>query len=385
MKRVVLATIATVVISSCAGVPENQIEVGEEPVTAEMVLNSSPLAEDIASEDISQVDLLALSPEMTAFLDEHVDRNGKQTEKLAQLVYAIIGEDRFVLAYDDSTRTAQSTFHDRRGNCISFTNMFVAMARDLDLDAGYQEVTIPPDWSMSGQTFLFSQHINALVDMKNALSRVVDFNTYSLSVPEDSQVISDQRARAHYFNNIGVEHMLAGETPLAFANFRESLREDRTFSSSWVNLGVLYRRETYPRYAETAYMKALEYDNLSQMALSNLANLYNEQGKTDLAEHYLSKVKLHRMNNPFYRYELANVAFAEGDYQTAIRNLKFAIRKRKDQDQFYFLLSLSYLMIGEKETAQRWMEKAEEVALQSASKQKYHHKLDLLMGRDTGI
>ena len=385
MKCAILAVFAAALVSSCAGVTENQTEVGEKPVTAEMVLNSSPLAEGITNQDVSQVDLLALSPEMTAFLDEHVDRNGKQTEKLAQLVYAIIGEDRFVLAYDDSTRTAQSTFQDRRGNCISFTNMFVAMARDLELDASYQEVTIPPDWSMTGQTFLFSQHINALVDMKNALSRVVDFNTYYIGVPEDSREISDQRARAHYFNNIGVEHMLAGETRLAYANFRESLREDRTFGSSWVNLGVLHRREAYPGYAEAAYLEALEYDKYSLMAMSNLANLYTEEGKTELAEHYLAKVKSHRMSNPFYRYELANAAFAEGDYKTAIKNLKYAIRKRKDQDQFYFLLSLSYLMSGKKEMAQRWMEKAEEVALQSASKQKYHHKLDLLMGRNTGI
>ena len=385
MKYAILAAFAVVLVSSCAGVIENQTGIGEESITSDMVLDSSPLAGGAADEDVSQVDLLALSPEMIAFLDEHVDRDGKQTERLAQLVYAIIGEERFVLAYDDSTRTAQSTFQDRRGNCISFTNMFVAMARNLDLDASYQEVTMPPDWSMTGQTFRFSQHINALVGMNNALSRVVDFNTYSIGVHEDSREISDQRARAHYFNNIGVEHMLAGETNLAYANFRESLREDRTFSSSWVNLGVLHRREAYPGYAEASYLEAMEYDKSSLMAMSNLANLYTEEGRTELAEHYLAKVKLHRMSNPFYRYELANAAFAEGDYKTAINNLKYAIRKRKDQDQFYFLLSLSYLMSGEKETAKRWMEKAEEVALQSASKQKYHHKLDLLMGRNTGL
>ena len=117
------------------------------------------------------------------------------------------------------------------------------------------------------------------------------------------------------------------------------------------------------------------------MAMSNLANLYTEEGKAELAGYYHDRVKSHRMSNPFYRYQLANTAFADGDYKAAIQNLKFAIRKRKDQDQFYFLLSLSYLMSGEKELAQRWMKKAEEVALKSASKQKYHHKLDLLLGR----
>lgn len=42
-------------------------------------------------------------------------------------------------------------------------------------------------------------------------------------------------------------------------------------------------------------------------------------------------------------------------------------------------------MSGDRETAQLWMKKAEEVAKQSANRQKYHHKLDLLMGRDSQL
>jgi hypothetical protein len=48
-------------------------------------------------------------------------------------------------------------------------------------------------------------------------------------------------------------------------------------------------------------------------------------------------------------------------------------------------MSLSYLMSGEKEEAQRWMKKAEEVAEATADQQKYHHKLDLLMSQDSGF
>lgn len=386
LKYAVLVALAAALamVASCATLVESTSVAGKAPVTTEMVLNLSPLATGSALADVAPVDMLALSPEMIAFVDEYVDRNGSQDTKLAQLVYAVIGEGRFLLAYDDSTRTAEATFQAQRGNCLSFTNLFIALARDLGLKANYQEVEIPADWSMSGQTFLFSKHVNVLVDMKNALSRVVDFNTFGYDELNESRVISDQRARAHYFNNIGVEHMLVGETPLAYANFRESLRQDRTFSSAWVNLGNLHRREGYPDYAEAAYLEALEHDRSNLTAMSNLANLYDAEGQSQLAEKYSNRVKSHRMNNPYYRYQLANTAFTEGDYPTAIQNLKFAIRERKDEDRFYFLMSLCYLMSGEKEEARRWMKKAEEVASQSANKKKYQHKLDLLMGMDTG-
>ena len=376
---------AAAVISSCATPPDSQPNADGDSVTADMVLHSSPLAGSDVDLSRSQIDILALDDEMSAFLDEHVNRRGSQHEKLAQLVMAVIGQDTFLLAYDDSTSTASDTFRNRRGNCISFTNMFISMARHLGLDASYQEVEIPADWSMEGQTYLFSQHINVLVALRKSPDRVVDFNTYSFRTPSDGLVISDQRARAHYFNNLGVEFMLADNTALAYANFRHSLREDKDFGSAWINLGVLHRKEGLVNYAEAAYMEAMEHNGTKLMSMSNLANLYMQEGKIEQAEYYLARVQTHRMNNPYYRYQLANTAFVDGNYESAIENLKFAIRKRKDEDRFFYLLSLSYLMKGEKETAEEWMKKAEEAALESESRQKYHHKLDLLMGRNNGI
>jgi tetratricopeptide (TPR) repeat protein len=380
VETVISAFFLTVMVSACVTTGSKLVGT-EELITPESILFQSPLASNVTTEDVARGDILAVSPEMSAFLDDNVNRDGNQNEKLAQLVYAVIGGNRFLLSYDDSTNTAAGTFQNRRGNCISFTNMFVAMARDVGLKVSYQEVDIPPDWSMTEETYLLSQHVNALVDMHSALSRVVDFNTLEYNTKNESRVISDERARAHYYNNIGVERMLAGETSSAFANLRQSLQEDRTFSPAWVNLGILHRREGYPDYAEAAYLEALEKDRLNLMAMSNLANLYEEQGNTREAQLYTDKVRSHRMNNPYYRYQLANTAFSDGDYRNAIENLKMAIRKRKDDDRFYYLLSLSYLMSGDKEQAARWMKKAEEVALISEDQKKYHHKLDLLMGR----
>ena len=119
------------------------------------------------------------------------------------------------------------------------------------------------------------------------------------------------------------------------------------------------------------------------MAMSNLADLYQSQGKEEQAKRYLSRVREHRMGNPFYRFRLANIAFNDGDYKSAIKNLKYAIRQKNDEDRFYYLLSLSYLMAGNKPQAQRWMQEAQEVARATKDKQRYNRKLELLMGKDT--
>jgi tetratricopeptide (TPR) repeat protein len=195
----------------------------------------------------------------------------------------------------------------------------------------------------------------------------------------DREVVSDSRARAHYFNNIGVEKMLEGDTLLAFANFRQSIWEDETFTPAWANLGILNRREGFENLAEFSYQKALDIDPVNLVAMSNLASLYEQQGKLELAEQYRRRVMSHRMHNPYYRYLMARTLFEEGDYDGSIEHLNYAIRRKNDDDQFYSLMSLNHLMKGDRTTAQEWMKKAEEIAEKESDKQRYHNKFEMMV------
>jgi len=222
-------------------------------------------------------------------------------------------------------------------------------------------------WSVSGQTFIFNLHVNVQVDLDGHTDQMVDFNMYDFRIKYDRRIVSDNRARAHYFNNMGVEYMLKGDTLLAFANYRESIRADSSFSPAWVNLGILNNREGYPNYAEAAYLQALDAGDAKMITLSNLAALYEQEGRPELAAQYQKQVESHRMRNPY-----------------SIDHLKDAVRKNKNEDTFYYLMSLSYFNSGEKEAARRWMKKAEDVAEVDDDKKKYHRKLDVLLSDATG-
>lgn len=384
---------AFLVLSACVSTGTQRKSYDASDITPEMLLESSPLSGGLPLVDLSGIDMLEMTPEMRAFVDSNVDPNLSLPGRLRSLQYAIRGEGAFDLVYDDTTRTAQGTFEARRGNCLSFTNLFVAMARYLDLDAYYQEVEIPPDWSSTGSSFLLSQHINVFVDFKQYLPRVVDFNVsyepglaYDFNIAYERRVISDERARAHYFNNLGVEYMLfGGDTLLALSNFRESLDADPTFSPVWVNLGILHRRDGYPEYAEAAYLRALELDPSSLVAMSNLANLYDAEGQVQQSEYYRSQVRVHRMRNPYYRFQVAQEDVIAGDYESARSHLRYAIRNRKDEDRFYFLMGLSYALSGDQAAAQEWMDQASQLAAQQGDGQRYHHKLELLKNPSVAV
>ena len=309
-------------IASCTTYRSTQSALGKGEVSAEMVLTSSPIARDGQLIDLSKIDILGLSPEMVDFVEQHIDLEMSTDRKVRELVSAIMDNENFKVDYEDQTRTASQTFQNRLGNCLSFTSMFIALDRRAGLEASFQEVDIPPDWSLTGHAFLLSEHVNVLVSTSQGSNRMIDFNTQvidfyvqRLDPMHEMNVISDQRAFAHYFNNVGAELMLqGGASLLALSYFYESIGQDASFSSAWVNLGVLHRREGYTEFAEAAYIQALAVDSSSLVAMSNLANLYAAEGRHELADYYHAQVKYHRMRNPYYLYALAESAVTDCDY-----------------------------------------------------------------------
>jgi Flp pilus assembly protein TadD len=328
--------------------------------------------------------VLAVSAEMQDFLNVHVARTAGRVTRLRQLARAIVGEARFGLEYDETTRTAPETFRTRRGNCLSFSNMFVAMARRVGLDVDYQEVDVPPDWSFKDDAFVLNRHVNVLVDLGKEGEHVVDFNMDDFRTTYDRRAIPDARALAHFYNNLAVERMQAGDTASALVYFRRATVHDLRFSSAWTNLGILYLRKGHPDYAEAAYLQALKADGGDLVAMSNLANLYERRGDQEQAALYRSRVSDHRQRNPYYRLQLAREAFQAQDYDAAIGHLKYAVRKKKNEDQFCFLLGRSYLKKGDEPAARRWLSRAEEVAATDALKRRYSDKIDILLSAPPG-
>ncbi len=311
----------------------------------------------------TEAEVLGLSPEMHAFLAAHVDRDGGDELKVRQLSRAIFDKETFGLRYEETTRTAAETFRTRRGNCLSFSTMFIAMARAAGLRAQYQVVDVPPEWSLDRETFVLNRHINVRVERQPVGALVVDFNMVDFRVSYDLHVLTDGQALAQYYNNVGVERMQKGDTAGALASFRKAIADsDRRFSPAWTNLGTLYLRHSQPAYAEAAFLEARRVDRGNLVAMSNLAHLYDHLGETGRAAAYRRKVARHRWHNPYYHYQLARRAFEGKDFAAAIRHLRIAISQKRNEDRFYSLLGLSYREEGNEQAARHWLQRAREVA-----------------------
>jgi Flp pilus assembly protein TadD len=349
-------------------------------LSAEELLSGAPLGGGHDAPILTEEAILALSPEMRAFLDRRVNTRVREAHRLDQLVDALMSSKVFGLSYDEQTRTAAETFAEQAGNCLSFSTMFIVMARHVGLDARFQEVDVPPDWSLREDLFILNRHVNVLVDLGVDGAQVVDFNIDDFKMTYDRQEISDSRAMAHYHNNLGVEAMQADEPALALAYFRQALeRTEHRFSPAWTNLGSLYLRTGHRTHAESAFLHALAVDPSDLVAMSNLVRFYDAHGSVERASEYRRRVQTHRMQNPYYRYKLAVQAYTDGDVSDAIGHLKYALRKKRREDTFMFLLGACYLKQGREDRGRRWLKRARAAAESKTARNRYSSKIEALL------
>lgn len=333
----------------------------------------------IAASPTPDVDILAINPEIERYLEERVRLSAPPLDRLNQLMDVVFSDDGLALAYEShKTRTAIETFNDRRGDCLSFTNLFVAMARHLGLRVFFQEVSVPATWDKRGGLMVLNRHVNAAV-LIGARAYIVDFNPdLDRSIPV--RLLSDATARAQYYSNKGVEALSAKDLPKSLALLRKAVSIDPDIAYAWSNLGVAYSRLERYEEAESAYKNALRIEDDSLTAMVNLASLYHRTQRPKKAQKFLKKVQRYREKNPFYHYSLGESAYDAGRFEEAIKHFRDAIKRKSKQHEFYFALAKAYTRLGRYDRAEKNLKKARKWAEESNSDAawRYSQKLQTL-------
>lgn len=248
--------------------------------------------------------------------------------------------------YDNSrTKTAIETFETRNGNCLSFTNLFIGMARHLGMNAYFQEVTNFPTWDKHGDVVVLNRHMNVVVRINNT-SYTMDFNPNAERKEQHTRVVSDRRALAQYYNNLGAEFFQSGDLQNAIAYFKKSLDIDPKLGFTWSNLGVVYANLDKLDQAEQAYIKALDVSGREYTAMSNIVRLYERMEQPEKAQEYRARAQRFRNKNPYFHYSRGEVAYDDGDFKDAVKHFKNAVRRKPKVHDFYFGLAKAYSKLG---------------------------------------
>ncbi|MCB1056550.1 MAG: tetratricopeptide repeat protein [Acidobacteria bacterium] len=303
-------------------------------------------------------EILELGPEIRRFLDANIGLNASREARYLKLQTLVFGKHGLEITYGDSdTRTASQTFEARSGNCLSFTLLFVAMARYLGLPAYFLEVDEVLSWDHRNDIVLNNRHMFAEVELYNGFRRV-DFLPGVDKSYRRVERIDTTRALAHFYNNRGAELLAAGEVEPARRYFEQAIELDPTFPSAWVNRGVAQRRAGDPQLAETSYLHALELDPLELTAASNLGALYLSLGRNEEAKPFLERADQYNRRNPFFFFRRAVRAKSVGKLVEASDELRKAIRRMPEEPLFHATLAEVLVARGELRKARQSLEQA---------------------------
>lgn len=357
---------------------------GELPSVPELLDGQALLEASVPGEALPVIDTRDLTPEMRAFVSQSVAGARSAEARLQRLLWDMRRNGLLTLTYQSThTGTASETFETRVGNCLSFTNLFVALAREAGLEVSYQQVDIPPVWTSGGEMLLLNQHVNVRVhrttrQRASTHDHVVDFNAPEYTGNYPQRPVADAVVDALFHNNLAVDALVADDPRTAFLHFRRALEIDPASTSAWTNLGVLYQRNALERHAEAAFHQALAHDPGHKVAMSNLARLYDRLGHTDLSAAYRERIRRHQQQNPYYHFFLAEQAFAQADLDATLRAVDRAIRLREQEHQFHFLRAQALEALGDREAARLSLLRAEEHATFATVRNTYRRKLEAL-------
>ena len=306
---------------------------------------------------VDSPDVLGLSPEMASFIPTKAKQDRTLRERVDLLIDALSGEGFYEGTYEPSLSfTARETYEQKRGNCLSFTSLFVALAREAGLDARFQRVRGMVAYDARNGILENQQHINVLVRRHPGRFHeddiIVDFNV-ARPKRNFSRVISDAAATALYLNNFGIDHLVQGNLDEAFRYLRAAIELDHKSSVLWINLGTLYLRLGELESAQKANLYALRLDSTNTAALAGLQIVHNRRGEPAKARALALRLRDLRNKNPYYHFALAQKAHARQDFQQAQTHLSKSIKLRSDDPRIFDLNGQVHQQLGDIETAVR--------------------------------
>ena len=271
------------------------------------------------------IDPLAITREMREWTRERVPPHVSDAERLESLMVALTQREGLAVRYErEFTGTAREVFESGEANCLSFTSLFIALARDLGIDAYYLRMRRGARYEQEGDLVVRWEHVTAGWD-RGSERKVLEFGFIPDENYRSAVRLSDLTALAMFYSNRGAELVLAGQSRRALPWLETAVTIDPEWSHNWLNLGVARRRLGDLEGAEAAYRTGLEQDAEHLQLYANLAAVLRLRGLSDTAGELLRLLDQKSNRNPYLYLSLGDSALEGGRPAEARRFYKRAL------------------------------------------------------------
>jgi Flp pilus assembly protein TadD len=310
-------------------------------------MTAARLLAEAKGEGLTLEDPLALDDEIIGKVKRVLSNRNAPETRLRRLVDYLNDEGYLHFAYTPNrSLTARQAFHERRGDCMAFSLLFVALARRLGLDAYFVHVTDVRDYYERGGWFFVSSHVAVgLGTGPNA--RVIDFTKeigdWKLALYE---AIDDGAAIALYYNNVAVDLMTARKYAEAERLFQFLLEREPSVVELYNNLGVLQNRMgRHDEALRVLYRGVLRFPSYEPL-YTNAIRAARGLGREDLVSWYERRGLEISQRDPYFLFARAVTLYEQQRFGQAAQLFARASEQKPDSPVILAWLARSSLSAG---------------------------------------
>jgi tetratricopeptide (TPR) repeat protein len=311
-------------------------------------------------------ELLKVDEPMRRFFAERLQPHRGRADQLRALLKAIMQPDGLAFTYDrELTLGARETFRQRRGNCVSYSFLVVAVAREFGFEVSFQNIEKPIQWDRIGNLIISVRHMNVRVDLGREYYLIdLQPDVLAETVRTNMRVIRDKRAFAEFYDTAGFFELLHGRPEVAMQYMTLATTIDPDFAHAWANRAVMHIRFGNFVEARACFERSLQADPKDLFSLEGYVGLLQRLGTKDdlrIAAKYERRAQSVRNRNPYYQQALAVRALERGDGKAAEKLLRRAITLKDDEPQFYEQWVQVLLQLNQADDARRAAAKLEKL------------------------
>jgi len=405
MFKLVLFTVLTMCIAGCAHQVSHDREHSFSHSYQETLLSGELLFESaLSAEDTPDYDPFELPNYIHTWLVER-GHHGRTRNLGKHLKYLVENNYGIGFRYNDRyTGTVEDAFLLGQGNCLTYSMLVHALAREMGVKTEFRLVMSPPQWDLIGDGSLrYLRHINVGIELSvNEYATYANQNsanfsrkhvqrrtrsrrmvTADISDPQnryvdnyDFTIVEKSMVTSMYFSNVSATEILNGNYRKALAYLQRSIDQAPNNVDAWINLALLYRRHEQNDAALSIYKYLESIDPDEYLVLSGLAHIHADQGNDLEAQHYKDKINSVKLRNPYYHYNIALNKIQ--DRNLALSHINRAIELDATEPLFYRLKGILLLRDGQNAEAASMFSIAGELFQDASQQQKMRTKFTSL-------